>query len=347
MVDLRGVELDAPERELLSHPAVGGVILFTRNHADRAQLAELVAAIHALRTPRLLVAVDQEGGPVQRLRHEFSPLPAASVFGDLYDAEAQRALALAEDCGWLMAAELRSVDIDFSFAPVLDLRAGVSRVVNDRAFHRDPQVIARLARAWMRGMQAAGMAAVGKHFPGHGSVAADSHHELPVDERALADIRMRDLVPFSRLIAAGLAGVMPAHVVYPAVDRRPAGFSPLWLRDILRGELDFQGAVFSDDLGMAGARIAGEPLQRARAALAAGCDMVLVCNEPAAAAAVVEGLGAGHEPASQVRLMRMHGRRGETPRRLHAHERWQRTVAALGRLDGEAAELELGEERGG
>lgn len=343
MIDLRATELAPQEREMLLHPLVGGVVLFTRNYQDLAQLDALVAVIHALRMPRLLVAVDHEGGPVQRFRHDFTALPAASVIGEHYDADPQAALRLAEDCGWLMAAELRAAGVDFSFAPVLDLRTGVSRAVNERAFHHDPDVTTRLARAGVRGMHDAGMVAVGKHFPGHGSVAADSHHELPVDGRTLADIRLQDLVPFSRL-AGVLAGIMPAHVLYPAVAPQPAGFSRLWLHDILRGELGFQGAIFSDDISMAGAAVAGDPLDRARAALAAGCDMVLVCNHPQAAAAVLDGLVAVPEPARQVRLARMHGRPGLARAHLHAERRWRSTVAALATLDAAAPELDLGDD---
>lgn len=347
MVDLHGPALTAEEREVLAHPLVGGVILFTRNYVEPGQLEALVADIHALRSPRLLVAVDHEGGPVQRFRHGFTALPAASAIGALYDRDRGRALALAEDCGWLLAAELRAVGIDFSFAPVLDLRAGISRVVNDRAFHRDPEVVARLAAAMARGMHAAGMVAVGKHFPGHGSVAADSHHELPVDERELDDIRLHDLVPFARLVAAGMAGVMPAHVVYPRIDHRPAGFSPVWLKDILRGELGFQGAVFSDDISMAGAAVAGTPLERARAALAAGCDIVLACNDPQGVGGLLEALGAGPDPAAQVRLMRMHGRRGMPRAELERDPRWQRAVPVLAAIEEGSGELELGDDTPG
>ncbi len=344
MVDLCGTQLEADEREMLSHPLVGGVILFSRNYEEPAQVERLVADIHALRAPRLLVAVDQEGGPVQRFRREFTRLPAASVVGTHYDVDPAAALALARDCGWIMAAELRAIGVDFSFAPVLDVRAGVSSIVNERAFHRDPEIIARLARATVRGMQEAGMVGVGKHFPGHGSVAADSHQELPVDGRDFADIRLLDLVPFARLVDSGLAGIMPAHVVYPRVDSRPAGFSSFWLREVLRGELGFQGTIFSDDISMAGAAIAGTPVERARAALDAGCDMVLVCNDRPSAFAVLAGLGEVHEPASQLRLARMHGRHGEPRRRLHADARWQQVSARLAALDA-APELALDDDR--
>jgi beta-N-acetylhexosaminidase len=344
MVDIRGPALDAEERERLRHPRVGGVILFTRNYVDRAQLRALVEEIHALRSPRLIVAVDHEGGPVQRFRAGFTRLPAASVIGARDHDAPQAATRLAEDSGWIMAAELRAVGVDLSLAPVLDVRAGVSAVVNDRAFHADVDVISRLARAYMRGMQAAGMVAVGKHFPGHGSVAADSHHEVAVDPRPLADLRLRDLVPFARLIEAGLAGIMPAHVVYPEVDPRPAGFSPVWLQQILRGELRFHGTIFSDDIVMAGAAVAGPPVARAQAALAAGCDMVLVCNDPAAAVDVIDHLDRPPEPAAQVRLMRLHGRQAIDDAALAAMDRWRRVSAALAALD-DRPELDLGDDR--
>lgn len=308
MVDIGGLELTSGERERLRHPLVGGVILFTHNYQSPEQVTALVDAIHRLREPQLLVAVDQEGGRVQRFRAGFSVLPAGAVLGTLYDENSRRAKRMAETCGWLMATELRAVGVDFSFAPVLDLNRGVSNVIGDRAFHANPEVVAELAHAYMTGMSRAGMAATGKHFPGHGAVTADSHLSLPIDERLYADIYVEDLVPFERLIHFGLAAIMPAHVLYPRVDRQPAGFSRFWLQQVLRQELGFQGVIFSDDLSMAGAEGAGGMLERARAALDAGCDMVLVCNDPAGADQVLDGLGAYDNPVSHLRLMRMHGR---------------------------------------
>ncbi len=218
MLGVEGLELSAEERELLRHPQVGGVILFTRNYHSPAQVAALVAAIHALRQPRLLVAVDHEGGRVQRFREGFTRLPAVRRLGEIYDQERMRAKQLARVSGWLMAAELRAVGVDFSFAPVLDLDHGVSGVIGDRAFHHDPEAVADLAHAYMSGMQKAGMEAVGKHFPGHGGVAADSHHELPIDPRPYEALADADLLAFERMIHYGLAALMPAHVRYPAVD---------------------------------------------------------------------------------------------------------------------------------
>lgn len=308
MLDLAGLALHPEEREWLRHPLVGGVILFSRNYESPAQLERLTAEIHALRQPPLLVAVDHEGGRVQRFRAGFTALPPARAIGEYYDRHPRQALELAEACGYVMASELRAVGVDFSFAPVLDLDRGLSEVIGDRAYHRDPQSCAALARAVMRGMARGGMAAVGKHFPGHGGCAADSHTSLPVDERELADIQAEDLVPFERLIQAGLAAIMPAHVLYPRVDGVPAGFSRVWLQDILRGQLGFQGVIFSDDLSMAGARCAGGIVDRARAALSAGCDMVLVCNDPAAAVQLLDGLGPYDNPVAGLRLVRLHGR---------------------------------------
>jgi beta-N-acetylhexosaminidase len=344
MLDLDGPALTATEQELLRHPLVGGVILFTRNYESPAQLAALTAAIHAARQPPLLIAVDHEGGRVQRFRDGFSPLPPCRAFGALYDASPSRALALAQQGGWLMAAELRALGVDFSFAPVLDLDRGVSRVIGDRAFHRDPDIAARLARRFMDGMKRAGMTAVGKHFPGHGGVAADSHDAVPVDPRGFADIAQGDLVPFERLIHAGLPALMPAHVIFPAVDSLPAGFSRRWLQDILRGELDFHGAVFSDDINMAGAGVAGDYPERAAAALGAGCDMVLVCNNRPAAVRVLDALTRDADPAAQIRLMRMHGdRERPAPETLRAGQPWRDATAALAELIG-TPELGLGDD---
>lgn len=328
---------------MLQHPQVGGVILFSRNYASREQLAALVAEIHDLRRPPLLVAVDHEGGRVQRFREGFTRLPAARRFGERFDERPRQALALAEEAGWVMAAELRAVGVDFSFAPVLDLYRGVSPVIDDRAFHQDPEVVAELARAVMRGMHEAGMAAVGKHFPGHGTVAGDSHDMLPVDGRPFEDIRTEDLLAFERLIHYGLPAVMPAHVVYSRVDPRPAGFSRLWLREVLRERLGFTGAVFSDDLSMAGAAVAGDYPRRALAALEAGCDMLVVCNDAAGARQVLEALPAAADPVAQARLVRMHGRAAVDLGEASQRRRWTAAVAALQELE-RAPELDLGDD---
>lgn len=334
MIDLQETSLQPEERDLLGHPLVGGVILFTRNYESPEQIGELIKAIRSVGAPRLLIAVDQEGGRVQRFRAGFTRLPAVAELGRLADRERARAQRLAETTGWLMAAELRSVGVDLSFAPVLDLDHRRSTVIGDRAFHRDPEVLTELAHAYMRGMRHAGMAAVGKHFPGHGGVAADSHHELPEDPRPLADLRAEDMLPFERMIHYGLPAVMAAHVVYPAVAPLPAGFSYNWLHTLLRGELGFQGAVFSDDLSMAGARVAGTtPTQRVRTALEAGCDMVLLCNDPPAVAEVLDRLERTPDPASQLRLARLHGRHQRGWKELHDSPQWHKAAEIVRAYD--------------
>ena len=307
MLDLRGAVLQPDEREMLLHPLVGGVILFARNFQDPETLISLTSQIHGLRSPPLLIAVDHEGGKVQRFHRGFTRLPPNRCFGDLYGQDEKRALALVENNGWLLASELLSVGVDFSFTPVLDLDSGISSFLGDRVYHRSPEIVAHLGQRLMKGMHNAGMRAVGKHFPGHGNVKGDSHHEIPLDERSYGDISMADLLPFERLINAGLAAIMPAHVIYSRVDDKPAGFSPLWLKRILRGRLNFQGVIFSDDISMAGAGIAGGYAERAYRALDAGCDMVLVCNNQHAAMALLDELQVNADPASQLRLMRMHG----------------------------------------
>lgn len=276
MVDVGGLTLTAEDKEVLAHPDVGSVILFSRNVDTPQQIAELTAAMRAVR-PELWIAVDQEGGRVQRFREGFTRLPAMRQFGHQYDQEPLAALAAASACGELMAREVRAVGVDFSFAPVLDLDVGVSGVIGDRAFHTEPAAATALVRAFMQGMKAAGMMTIGKHFPGHGSVAADSHFALPIDDRSWADIDAYDLQPF-RALARELDGIMPAHVVYPQVDPLPAGFSSFWLKTVLREQLGFQGLIFSDDLCMEGAAGVGSMAERRDLALAAGCDVVLICN---------------------------------------------------------------------
>lgn len=329
MVDLRGPDLLEDERDMLLDPAVGGVILFARNYQSPEQVAALTAAIHALRHPRLLIAVDQEGGRVQRCREGFTRLPPAAAFGAIYDRDQRHGKHLAQQAGWLMAAEMRSVGVDLSFAPVLDLDYGVSSVIGDRAFHANPVAVADLAGSYIRGMRSAGMSATGKHFPGHGAVSVDSHLGLPVDERPLASIKSLDIEPYRRLFDHGLNAVMAAHVVYATVDSSPAGFSRVWLQDILRRELGFQGAIFSDDLTMEGAAVAGTPADRARSALQAGCDMVLVCNAPDTLPEVLEAARERVDPASYLRLTRMHGAHAPDRRKLAYVPQWEQAKREL------------------
>jgi beta-N-acetylhexosaminidase len=322
MVDVAGRTLAPEDRDVLRHPLVGSVILFTRNYENPEQLAALVADIRALRSPPLLVAVDHEGGRVQRFRQGFSVLPAMRRVGQEYELDARQGLAMARSLNWLMAAELRALGIDFSFAPCVDLDYGVSEIIGDRSFHRDPEVVAKLALAAMAGMRDAGMAATAKHFPGHGAVVADSHLALPVDRRELADLAP-DMQPYRRLIPNELAGVMMAHVLYPAVDAVPASFSRRWVTDILRGELGFRGVVFADDLTMEGAAAVGGIVERAEAALAAGCDVLPVCNRRESVLALLDGLRSVPGPASQARVRLMRGRDAPDRAALLASTTWR------------------------
>lgn len=333
MIDLEGAALSAEERELLRHPLVGGVLLFTRNYTEPGQLAALVAEIHAARAPALIVAVDHEGGRVQRFRSGFSLLPAARRLGHEFDAEPRAALALARQLGWLMAAELRAHGVDISFAPCVDLDHGVSEVIGDRAFHAEPEAVGQLAVAYVHGMRDAGMAATAKHFPGHGAVVADSHLTLPVDRRGLADLS-GDLAPYRRLVANGLPAVMVGHLLFPAVDSAPASLSARWIRDVLRGQLQFQGVVFADDLSMGGAAAAyGDVVTRARQALAAGCDMLPVCNNRASVTELLDHLDVQVQPASSLRLVRLHGRAAPGRAELLVSPEWAAARAALARIE--------------
>jgi beta-N-acetylhexosaminidase len=304
MLDVAGLSLDAADREVLTHPAVGGVILFKHNFASPPQLDQLTTDIRALRSPPLLIAVDHEGGRVQRFQEGFTHLPPMRALGRVYDRDPDLAENLAGAVGVVLAAELFEHGVDLSFTPVVDIDFGASSIIGDRAFHHTPQGVARLAASLVRGMGRIGMGAVAKHFPGHGYVRADSHVAVPVDDRELTEIEANDLLPYRTLIPAGLAGVMPAHVIYPKVDSRPAGFSEIWLGRILRAKLGFDGLVFSDDLSMEGASVAGGMAERGRAALAAGCDMILVCGNREAAWALLASVNAPPLLASRVARFR-------------------------------------------
>jgi beta-N-acetylhexosaminidase len=328
LVDVAGTELTAEDRELLAHPLIGGCILFTRNFADIDQLEALIAAMRAVRTPPLLITIDHEGGRVQRFRKDFTVLPPMRTIGREYGIDASMGMQLARQCGWLLAGELLAVGVDMSFAPVVDLDYGVSSVIGDRAFHRDPRVVADLAVAFANGMREGGMSATAKHFPGHGAVVPDSHVAMPVDRRPLADMD-EDLYPYQRLIDNGLASVMAAHVVFAEVDPLPAGFSRRWLQDELRGRMGFSGAIFSDDLSMAGAGVVGDMPERVRAALRAGCDIVPICNNRQGVLQVIDSLEGSGDPLSHIRLARLRGGQGMTRVGLRESAQWQACERAI------------------
>jgi beta-N-acetylhexosaminidase len=306
MADIAGLTLSAEDREVLVHPLVGGVILFARNYADPQQIKALCEELRALKKPRLLIAVDHEGGRVQRFRVGFARVPAMGTLGRLYAESPLRAREDAFAHGKTIGSELAACGIDLCFAPVLDRDCGVSQVIGDRAFSEEPTVIIDLARAFRMGLREAGMAATGKHFPGHGAVAADSHHELPVDRRSLADIEANDLRPFRALIGDGIESLMMAHVRYTAVDTTPASLSRRWIQGYLRGSLKYNGAVFCDDLCMGGAAAAGEIETRAQLALDAGCDMLPVCNDRAALIKLLETIPVRQRSLSTARLQRLY-----------------------------------------
>lgn len=326
MVDLVGLTLTEVEKEVLQHPLVGGVILFTRNYESPEQVAALTASIRALREPNLLIAVDHEGGRVQRFREGFTRLPPIGALGQHFHQEPDLTLQRAEKTGWLMAAEVRSVGIDFSFAPVLDLDYGVSEIIGDRSFHRDAQSVSIMAKAYIAGMKRAGMAAIGKHFPGHGAVEVDSHLGLPIDTRDFEAMIHDDILPFAQLGKHDLAGIMPAHIVYEKMDSLPAGFSPFWIQTILRQQLGFNGAVLSDDLSMEGAAIIGGSLERAEAAMEAGCDMVLVCNKPDSVVEVIDGLKVKPDAIRHQRLLGLKAKQAVNRADLLTSPEWKQAV---------------------
>lgn len=328
VIDVVGTALTDDDRARLRHPAAGAVILFSRNFENLGQLDVLVQEIQKLREPELLVCVDHEGGRVQRFREGFTAIPAMRVLGRLWDRDRELAKEAARGAAYVIGAELGAQGVDFSFAPVLDLDYGGSSVIGDRALHFDPNAVGALAAALVGGFADAGMGAVGKHFPGHGFATADTHHGVARDERALAEILKKDVAPYRVAIQAGLAGVMPAHVVYTQCDAEPAGYSKYWLQEILRGKLGFEGLIFSDDLSMAGASTAGGPPERARAALAAGCDMVLLCNDPDGQNVLLQSLK-DVPPPNAARLERMRKKGGRDLRKSVAYREAQAALAAL------------------
>ncbi len=330
MVDVAGLELTPEDRDVLRHPLVGSVILFTRNYQSAEQLTKLVADIHAVRSPALIVAVDQEGGRVQRFRPEFSKLPPPRRIGHEFDLDPKQGITLARSMGWLMAAELRAHGVDLSFAPCVDLDYGISEVIGDRAFHAKPEAVAQLALAYMQGMKDAGMAATAKHFPGHGAVVADSHHSLPVDRRAWNELG-QDLLPFRRLIDNGIPGVMVAHILYPAIAPEPASLSRRWIQNALREELRFEGAIFTDDLSMGGAKEFGDVVARASAALEAGCDVLPVCNDRASVTTLLDNLDWEIQPSAHLRLVRMRGKTAPERGELLAGQAWRSSQELLAR----------------
>jgi beta-N-acetylhexosaminidase len=332
LIGIAGTTLQAHERAQIRAPEVSGLVLFARNFATRAQLAALVAAIRDLRGEAFLICVDQEGGPVQRFRDGFTRLPALARLGEAWDRDRLAAVALAEEHAWLMASEVRALDVDLSFAPVLDLARG-NRAIGRRALHADPAAVSDLAQAYVRGMHLAGMAATLKHFPGHGSVPADTHVDVAVDPRDLATLRDADLLPFAEGIQAGAEAVMMAHVIYPAIDAAPAGQSRIWINDVLRGELGFRGTIFSDDISMAAAGAAGDMAARVHAHLDAGCDLVLAC-QPDAVDAALDAVR-GHAPCDPGRVAMLRGAAASTWEALADNPQRDRFIARVTALDQE------------
>ncbi len=339
MLDLEGLELTQEEKEILRHPFVGAVIFFSRNYESVEQLEGLVRQIRAATQKELLICVDHEGGRVQRFRSGFTELPAIAGLGNLVEDGSELdeySLQMAYQHGWLMAAEVRAMGIDFSFAPVLDINYGVSEVIGDRSFSHDPQRVSQLSRRYIEGMRTAGMASTGKHFPGHGAVREDSHLEIPVDRRSREKIWSADIIPFKALVKSGMDAIMPAHVIYPEVDQKPAGFSSVWLQDVLRKDLAFDGVIFSDDLTMEGASVMGGFTERAEAALEAGCDMILVCNQRAGAIEIMDqaNIQMDSESVKQSgrRLSRMKGKPFMNRSALLDSKHWAEAVEQISEL---------------
>ncbi len=332
IIGLSGKTLSDADRARLSTPQVSGVILFTRNFDHRDQVTALIDDVRAERAEPFLVCIDQEGGPVQRFREGFTRLPALARIGELYARDPHAAIARAEEHAWLMASEMRAIDVDMSFAPVIDLARG-NRAIGERAFDADPQIASELGQAYLRGMRLAGMAATLKHFPGHGSIAEDTHFDVAIDPRSLDELRATDLLAFADSIDAGAEAVMMAHVTYPAVDARPAGYSRIWIEDILRGELGFRGAVIGDDIGMAAAEPLGSIAARIEAHLLAGCDLLLACSP----AIVDEAIAASAHatPCAPELLAMLQGEVAQTWDALARNPQRDEFAARLAALDSE------------
>ena len=326
MVDISGASLDLADKELIQRDSVGGLILFSRNYESPRQLMDLIGSVRAIRDD-VIISVDQEGGRVQRFREGFVKLPSLSRIGEIFEQDPKQGLCFASKCGWVMASELLYYGIDFSFAPVLDLQSLSSRVIGDRAFSREPAAVVELARAYIGGMNQAGMRACGKHFPGHGTVAADSHTELPVDNRCAENILKNDFVVFAELVDC-LGGIMPAHVIYPEIDHQPAGYSNVWIQEKLRKDLGFEGVVFSDDLSMEAAKSVGSPRKRAEMALGAGCDMILACNDSVSALEISDWLETESNMKSD-RTSRMKATPSAEIKNLFQEDKWIGAVEAI------------------
>lgn len=331
MLDLTGTEITQEECEILQHPSVGGLILFSRNYETPEQLAHLCKSIRSAKSTPLLIAVDQEGGRVQRFREGFTRLPSMGLIGQWYDQDNNQALSFAEDCAWLMATELLALGLDISFAPVLDLNKTSKLAIGDRAFHRDPECVIALAKSWINGMHLAGMAATGKHFPGHGSVMADSHVSLPVDTRPMDKIKQDDLRTFESMMLTHLDAIMPAHIIFSEVDDKPVGFSAYWLQTVLRQQYQFNGMIFSDDLNMHGAAWAGNYADRAKAALLAGCNMVLICNNRPGALNIIDSLPQHHFLQPEL-FKKMQGKYSISSDDFKRSSKWQETYRSVMRL---------------
>lgn len=335
IADIQGTALTAEDQELLHHPLIGGIILFSRNYTEPEQLKVLIDSIKAIKRPSpLLISVDHEGGRVQRFRTGFTKLPPMATIGKLYDKDPARGIKAAFLVGWLLAAELRMYHIDYSYTPVLDLNYDVSAVIGDRAFHHDPQIVILLTKSLIDGMHHAGMAATGKHFPGHGAVLADSHVAIPVDDRDMATIWQTDIVPYQALINQNcLDSIMTAHVIYQQIDPEPPCFSSFWLQRVLREELNFNGVIVSDDLTMEGATVAGSYAQRAELALHSGCDMLLICNKREAVIEALEHISQFYVPnvIMHQRCQQLYGKPWKDD--FQQHTNWQAAAAIVNELN--------------